>query len=195
MEALFLTSLCFATSNKHKFAEAKSILKAYGVKIDPLNLDIDEIRSESCRKVAEDAAERAFAASGKPLFVEDAGLFVDALGGFPGTFSAWAYGKIGNAGLLRLMAGRKNRRARFASAVAYRDSRAAKTFVGACEGKIAMRAAGKNGFGYDPIFIPSGHSRTFAQDAAMKQKVSHRRRALEAFARWHSSQVKKTKGD
>ncbi|MFA6035466.1 MAG: RdgB/HAM1 family non-canonical purine NTP pyrophosphatase [Candidatus Micrarchaeia archaeon] len=189
-----MTALSFVTSNKHKFSEAKSILKAYGVKIEPLNLDIDEIRSESCRKVAENAAKAAFAIARRPLFVEDAGLFVDALEGFPGTFSAWAYGKIGNAGLLRLMKGEKNRRARFASAIAYCDGSTSKSFEAECAGSIAGRIAGPHGFGYDPVFIPANSRRTFAEAPEEKQNISHRRKALAEFAKWYSSYVKKSKG-
>jgi XTP/dITP diphosphohydrolase len=194
LEAVILTQIAFVTSNKHKFSEAKSILKAYGVKIEPLNLNIDEIRSESCRKVAENAAKAAFAIARRPLFVEDAGLFVDALEGFPGAFSAWAYGKIGNAGLLRLLEGERNRRAKFKSAIAYCDGSTSKSFEAECVGAISRRIAGGRGFGYDPVFIPAGSRRTFAEAPEEKQKLSHRRIALEKFARWHSSYVKKSKG-
>jgi len=177
--------LYFITSNRHKFREAKSILKGCGIKIEPLNLKIEEIRSENCREVAEVAAGLAFAKLRRPLFVEDAGLFINALDGFPGALSSWVFGKIGNRGMLRLMEGKKDRHARFVSAVAYRDARIARSFTGECKGSIAEKAAGSGGFGYDQIFIPAGFSKTFSQDAGMKAEVSHRRRALENFARWY----------
>jgi len=190
-------SLRFATSNLHKFAEAKSILNGYGVSIDPLNLRIEEIRNESCARVAEASVRFAYAKARKPLFVEDSGLFVDALHGFPGTYSAWAFGKIGNEGLLRLMRGVRDRRASFISAVAYADEKGVKIFEGSCEGAIALASRGKNGFGYDPIFVPSDRRnsprKTFAQDAALKARTSHRRRALEKFVKWYVDYIRKQK--
>jgi len=186
-------SLRFATSNRHKFGEAKSILNGYGVSIDPLNLGIEEIRSESCARVAEASARFAYAKARTPLFVEDSGLFVNALHGFPGTYSAWAFGKIGYEGLLRLMRGVRDRRASFVSAVAYADGKGIKIFEGSCEGAIALASRGKNGFGHDPVFAPSGSRKTFAQDAALKARTSHRRRALEKFARWYVDYQKQKK--
>lgn len=182
--------LRFVTSNKGKLEEAKSILKGYGVIIEPLNLDIEEARSESCAEVALRAADEAFARAKRPLFVEDSGLFVNALSGFPGAFSKWALGKIGNEGMLRLMQGRRDRRAKFTCALAYRDAKARKLFVGECAGKIALKMRGAGGFGYDPIFVPNGSQKTFAQDAALKARASHRRKALDKFAKWYSRKRK-----
>ncbi|RLG20016.1 non-canonical purine NTP pyrophosphatase, RdgB/HAM1 family [Candidatus Micrarchaeota archaeon] len=183
--------MLFLTGNQHKFAEAKSILKAYDVKISPLNLNIEEIRSESCARVAEASAQSAYERARKPLFLEDAGLFVKALNGFPGTYSSWAFSRLGNKGLLRLMRGVENRSAKFVSAIAYVDSKGVRTFTGACEGEIALSARGKKGFGYDPLFIPKGSRKTFAQDAELKKQLSHRRKALEKFAHWYSLKMKK----
>ncbi|MDO8340068.1 MAG: RdgB/HAM1 family non-canonical purine NTP pyrophosphatase [Candidatus Burarchaeum sp.] len=190
-------SLRFATSNRHKFGEAKSILNGYGIKIEHLNLAIDELRNESCARVAEASVKIAHSRARKPLFVEDSGLFVRALNGFPGTYSAWAFGKIGNEGLLRLMRGVRDRRASFVSAVAYADENGVNIFEGSCEGKISARMAGKNGFGYDPIFVPddshNSSQKTFAQDGALKARTSHRRRSLEKFANWHVDYQKQKK--
>jgi len=180
-------TLRFVTSNKGKFAEAKSILKRYDVRISSLNRKIDEIRSESCARVAEASAQNAYSKAGVPLFVEDAGLFVKPLGGFPGAYSAWAFRKLGNPGFLRLMNGVRNRQARFVSAIAYVDSKGVRVFTGICKGKIALKARGRAGFGYDPLFMPCGSRKTFAQNPALKARVSHRRKALEKFAKWYSS--------
>jgi XTP/dITP diphosphohydrolase len=180
-------TLRFITTNTGKLAEAKSILKEYGVEISSLNLKIDEIRSESCARVAEASAQTAYSKLGVPLFVEDAGLFVKALGGFPGAYSAWAFDRIGNAGLLRLLKGARDRRARFVSAIAYADSKGVRVFTGECEGSVPPKGRGRGGFGYDPVFIPRGSRKTFAQDLALKARVSHRRRALDRFAKWYSS--------
>lgn len=174
----------FATSNKHKFAEAESVLKAAGLKIEHADVAVPEIRADSCEQIAEQSAREAFRMLRKPVFVEDAGLFVHALNGFPGTYSAWAFKKLGNTGLLKLLTGVKNRRACFASAVAFCDGRGVKVFRGLCWGSISPSQTGSNGFGYDPVFVPSGTRASFAQDPEKKMLVSHRVKALKAFAKW-----------
>lgn len=172
------------TSNRAKFHEAESILNSFGVKIIHKLVSYPEIRAAACGEVAAHAARELFEVLRKPLFVEDSGLFVRALNGFPGPFSGWFHRKLGCDGLLKLMRGVRDRRARFVSAVAFADEKGVRLFEGACDGLIARRPRGKGGFGFDPLFIPRGSTRTFAQDPALKQRVSHRARALKKFARW-----------
>ncbi|MEW6328801.1 MAG: non-canonical purine NTP pyrophosphatase, partial [Candidatus Micrarchaeota archaeon] len=89
-------------------------------------------------------------------------------------------------GILKLMKGEKDRRAKFISALAYYDGKKdkkIKIITGSCAGRISFRARGKGGFGYDPIFIPENHDKTFAEDLKTKARVSHRVRALEKLAR------------
>lgn len=112
------------------------------------------------------------------VLVEDSGLFVPSLGGFPGVYSAhflklWKFGP-----LLELLKHR-DRRAYFRTVAGLQNGRHRWTFVGEVRGSIANRAAGKNGFGYDPIFIPRGSDRTFAQlPPEVKNEISHRARAV-----------------
>ena len=181
--------LLFATTNGGKFAEAGVILKEKGIAVKRLHFDYNEIRSDSLEEIAGDAVLAAYAVCGKPVFVEDAGLFIKSLNGFPATYSGWAYKKIGVEGILRLMKGVQKREAEFRSVIAYHDGSATKTFTGVCKGSIAEEARGEGGFGYDPVFIPEGKNQTFAENIIFKNRLSHRYNSLIRFSEFLSKQV------
>ncbi|MBI4399723.1 RdgB/HAM1 family non-canonical purine NTP pyrophosphatase [Candidatus Micrarchaeota archaeon] len=174
--------LHFVTTNKHKFQESALFLKKHSIPIDHIYLECPEIRSDSFEEIAANAAEYAYKRIKKPLFVEDSGLCIKALQSFPGTFSSWTLKKIGLDGILKLMKSIKNREAEFISVIAYCNEKGIKTFKANCIGTIAVRLMGIKGFGYDPIFIPTGYTKTFGQDFKLKNKLSHRVKALEKFA-------------
>lgn len=123
---------------------------------------------------------------------DDSGLEVDALGGAPGACSARYAGEYGNYAannmkLLREMEGKSIRAACFRCVVALSSpSGRAQTVEGVCEGVIAAEPSGRGGFGYDPVFIPRGYTKTFAElEMPMKNRISHRGRALRlAMERW-----------
>ncbi|VVC72131.1 Non-canonical purine NTP pyrophosphatase [uncultured archaeon] len=178
-------SLAFVTSNAHKFAEAERVLKQFGVIIRHAKLSYPEIRGEEPAEIASDSVRRLKSKVKPPFFVEDAGLFVESLNGFPGPYSAWALKKIGLDGLLRLLGGGKGRRASFKTAIALYDGKKVSVFEGEAKGKISLRARGTGGFGYDPVFVPEGFKETFAEmSGARKDALSHRRKALEKMARF-----------
>jgi XTP/dITP diphosphohydrolase len=179
--------LYFATSNRHKFSEADKILARYGIEIKHFPFEYREIRSDSIDEVAMDAVNAAYKKIKKPVFVEDSGLFIDSLNGFPGTYSAWVLKKIGNEGILKLMQNETRRTAEFKCCVAYRNGNVVRLFRGKCKGTIAKNISGNSGFGYDPIFIPSGYSATFAEKIELKTKLSHRYKALKALANYINS--------
>lgn len=172
----------FATSNVNKFREAEEILRAFKIKVVHFPFKYNEIRSDNLEEIAKDAVNVAYRKLKKPVFVEDSGLFIATLNDFPGTYSAWTMNKIGNRGILSLMKGKKNRVAYFKAGVAYSDGEKITTFNGEIKGKIADRPKGNNGFGFDPVFIPERHEKTFAQDADIKNKLSHRKHALLKLA-------------
>jgi len=176
-------AILFATSNPHKFEEARGFFASRGVDVGHHMFRHSEIRSDSLEEIAREAADAAFRECKKPVFVEDAGLFIDALSGFPGTYSGWVQGKIGNAGILRLLEGMGDRSARFEACIAYHDGSGISCFFGRCGGKIAFRERGGSGFGYDPIFVPEGHSQTFAENIELKNKTSHRYQSLLEFSK------------
>ena len=177
--------ILFATSNKGKVQEAADILKKIDIRLTHFPFEYRELRSDSLEEIAEDAVKEAHRRCGKPVFVEDAGLFIDALDGFPGTFSGWVQKKIGNMGILKLMDGveEKRRSARFEARIAYHDGERITIHPGTCKGLIAKEARGTGGFGYDPIFVPEGHSQTFAENIQLKNNLSHRYKSLLGFSK------------
>ena len=174
--------LLFATSNQHKAAEAAAILKKCGVAVKHFHFDHREIRSDSPEDIAREAAEAAHEACGRPVFVEDSGLFIHPLHGFPGTYSAWVQKKVGNDGILRLMKGVEDRTACFQACIGYHDGSMVSVYHGVCHGSIARKARGTSGFGYDPIFVPEGQKQTFGERIELKNNLSHRYKALLEFS-------------
>ncbi len=177
--------LLFATGNEHKVREAREILGP-GVEVEQLKIDYPELQADDLETVAREGAQWVFDEVGKHVFVEDSGLFVDALNGFPGPYSAYVYGTLENEGILKLLEGVRERGASFRSVVAYCDGAEVSVHVGEVRGTISEERRGTEGFGYDPIFSPDG-DRTFAEAPGMKNEVSHRRRALGGFAEWRGA--------
>ncbi len=180
----------FATGNIHKFNEARSILTRLDIAVGMLRMKDVEIQSNSLMEIAQTSAREVFKRCRLPVIVEDAGLFIDALKGFPGPYAAYAYQTIGNAGLLKLMKKVENREATFKSAIAYCDSLDDPLcFEGKAAGEITKEERvgnGKSGFGFDPIFQPSGSAKTFAEmTLEQKNGFSHRAMAVRKFAEWY----------
>lgn len=185
--------LRFATSNPGKLAEARYALTPLGVRVVSTRARPMEIQADTLEAVARAKAESLRGRVPMPYIVEDAGLFVDALGGFPGVYSAHAYQTVGCDGILRLLRGRP-RAAEFRAVVALVEGpRPPRLFVGTVPGTITRRLRGGNGFGFDPIFVPAGQLRTFAQLTPLeKTGRSHRGAALRALAkRWPSRRTNK----
>ena len=98
-------------------------LGSYGVAVGMLKLKGDEIQSDSLQEIAEKSVLNAYRKSGMPIFVEDAGLFIDALSGFPGPYAAYVYKTIHNSGILKLMENVTDRNATFRSVISYCDDK------------------------------------------------------------------------
>jgi XTP/dITP diphosphohydrolase len=180
----------FVTSNIHKFQEARRVLSEYKIATAKLKVEAVEIQDDSLENIAKASALDAVKNCGLPIFVEDAGLFVEALHGFPGPYSRYVYDTVGVEGILKLMQNIENRGAYFMSVIAFGSTEEQPVcFVGKVEGKISLQERGTAGFGYDPIFVPlEGDGRTFAEmTTAEKNMYSHRAEALRRFAEWYSS--------
>lgn len=113
----------FATGNVNKFNEARRILGSYSIAVGMLKLKGDEIQSDSLQEIAENSVQYAYSKSGMPIFVEDAGLFIDSLSGFPGPYAAYIYKTIHNSGILKLMEEVTDRSATFRSVISYCDDK------------------------------------------------------------------------
>lgn len=171
----------FVSSNKHKYLEAKEILSAFGIKLGFFQASLVEIQSDSLSEIARTKALDAFSKCKKPIIIEDDALVIPSLGGFPGPYSSYVFDTIGNKGVVSLV--RKNRKAKFYATISYCDKkRRPILFEGITPGRIAKKIAGK-GWGYDPIFVPQGKTKTYAQ-ISDKNTLSHRYRALAKFANW-----------
>ena len=181
-----------ATGNFHKFDEARRILAEYDIAAGMLRVKNVEIQSDSLEEIAKASAVDAFNRCHLPVIVEDAGLFVDALKGFPGPYAAYVYKTISNPGMLKLMENVDDRKATFRSAVAYYDGLSEPVcFEGEAVGRIAYDEIWgdlKTGFGFDPIFQPSGSKKTFAEmTIEEKNGFSHRANAIRKFAEWYKT--------
>jgi len=175
----------FITKNKHKFVEVSNVLQEYGIKVEQLCLNKPEIQAESLSDVVRFSLILLYSVVGEPLVVEDAGLFIEALRGFPGVFSSYVFKTIGVSGILKLMENVSNRKAVFKSIVGYIDGSQIVLFEGVVDGRIAYEPRGNMGFGFDPIFIPDGSEKTFAEMSVVeKNKFSHRAKAFRKLASW-----------
>jgi XTP/dITP diphosphohydrolase len=183
----------FATSNINKFNEVRSILRQYDISVGMLKLKGDEIQSDSLKEIAQKSVIYAYKRCQLPIFVEDAGLFINELNGFPGPYAAYVYKTIHNSGILKLMDDKKKRDAKFRSVIGYCDQETISEptcFEGEVNGQITLaerKELGKSGFGFDPIFQPSGNEKTFAEMTLVeKNRYSHRAIAIRKFAEWYS---------
>ena len=173
----------FITTNAGKFAEVAAKLEEAQVKIVHLDRSYPEIQTDRLEKVLKYAATVLDDEVKGDYLIDDSGLFIEALGGFPGVYSAYVQKRLGNRGVLKLMAGETYRAAHFETVFLLKVGEDHEVFHGECAGTIADAERGKGGFGYDPIFIPQGETRTFGEmSVAEKNRVSHRARAVDALA-------------
>lgn len=172
--------LYFASSNKNKYYEAKEILSKFHLNVGFFEFAPVEIQSNSILEIATKKSLDAYLSCKKPILVEDDGLFILSLGGFPGPYSSYVFKTIGNAGILNLV--KSKRAAEFHSVIAYCDGKKPVLFQGITRGVISKKQRG-NDWGYDPIFIPKGKTKTYAE-LDDKNTISHRYKALDKFARW-----------
>ena len=209
----------FLTGNEGKVREAKKIFNQYNFQLEQMNLDYIEPQVDSIEEVAKEKMKQAIPylpGGSDALFVEDAGLFVDALNDFPGVYSSYVLRTIGCQGIIRLLqhlrsedpnADSRLRKARFEAVSGVYFQGKMEFFNGICPGKISHKEFGKNGFGFDPIFVPSDldidgnpaksgdigvistHGETFGQISSDdKEKYSHRAKAVNKAISWLENQ-------
>lgn len=168
--------LRFVTSNRHKFNEAKEILGKFNIELIHIPIDTAEIQSDDIVEVVIYKAVEASKIVDPPFVVEDTGLYIEALKGFPGVFASYIYKTIGLEGVLKLLDGVGDRRAKFVAVGALMfDDNVFKIFRHDVAGHISTCIKGDGGFGYDPIFIPEGETRSFAEMSIEEKGIySHR---------------------
>lgn len=185
--------LVLSTDNKHKIKEIKDILKDLDIEVlSKAEIGLKNFNVvEDGSTLEENSIKKAKALKEKTSFMvmaDDSGLFVESLDGDPGVYSARYAGEEGNDAknnekLLEKMKDipLEKRKASFFSAIAIiTEEDEVLTAKGECKGHIGFKASGFNDFGYDPLFIPQGYEKTFAElSSDIKNKISHRSRALE----------------
>ncbi len=174
--------IAFVTTNEGKFREVSARLVDAGIRVVHEDRSYPEIQTDRLEKVVRFAATVLDDQIKGDYLIDDSGLFVDRFGGFPGVYSSYVYKRLGCAGILKLLDGASERGASFSTVFLLRQGDDHEVFHGDRRGTIADRERGKGGFGFDPIFVPEGASKTFAEmTVTEKNGVSHRARAVEAL--------------
>lgn len=174
----------FVTSNLGKVKEFRQILEPK-VTVNHIEMQYPELRSDDPEEIAKMSAMQLADKFKKPIIVEDSGLFIKSLNGFPGTCSSYIHKRIGLKGILRLLKAEKDREAMYMSAVAYCEpQKKPLSFLGTEKGTISTTIRGKNGFGHDPIFIPEGSKKTYGEMEDYAEKKQFRRRAIEKLLKY-----------
>ncbi|MBI3884042.1 MAG: RdgB/HAM1 family non-canonical purine NTP pyrophosphatase [Sphingobacteriales bacterium] len=183
-----MDTLIFATNNQHKLNEIRKVLGEIFniITLQEAGIDIDIPEPHNTLEAnATEKSTTIFSMTGKNCFSEDTGLEVEALNGEPGVKSARYAGEGRSFSdniqkLLAKLTSEENRQAKFRTVISLILNGKEYQFEGICEGKIIHEERGKNGFGYDPVFIPDGSNITFAEmKMEEKNKFSHRKKALE----------------
>ena len=179
--------IIFATNNAHKLSEVQAVLGDSFELVTPRMCGVEEDIPETAATLEGNASQKShylYEKTGLDCFADDTGLEVEALGGEPGVHSA-RYATDGhdfaanNRLLLKNLEGKENRRARFRTVISLIEGGEEHLFEGIVEGRIIDHESGEEGFGYDPLFVPDGFDRTFAEmTAEEKNAVSHRGRAV-----------------
>ncbi len=188
-----MMKIIFATNNAHKLSEVQAVLGDGYTLVTPRECGVTEEIPEEQETLEGNASQKAHYLhdrTGLDCFADDTGLEVEALGGAPGVHSA-RYATDGhdfaanNRLLLKNLEGVENRRARFRTVISLILNGEEHFFEGIVEGRILDRETGHEGFGFDPLFVPDGYERTFAEmSPAEKNAISHRGRAVRKLAEY-----------
>ena len=184
-----MKKIIFVSTNEGKFKEILLYLRNFDIELEFIKFKSIEIQSEILEDIALEKSKVAYEKINRPLIVEDTGIFINSLNGFPGPYSSYVYQTIGNSGILDLLSKKSNRSALFRTVIAYNDGSVNMIFTGETSGAISYHVT-EGGWGYDPIFIPEGSSLTYGQQGiANKISISHRTHALSHFAEWYCKKL------
>jgi inosine triphosphate pyrophosphatase len=177
-----LSPITFITGNA---AKAEQLGRHLDFPVIHKNLDITEIQSLDLEEVIEHKSKEAYKILGTPVLVEDTALTFHILGKLPGTFIKWFLTELQNEGLCKLLDSYNDRSAKAEVKFGLYDGKELRTFDGHAHGEIAKKPQGEEGFGWDPIFIPKGHRKTWGQMSTEEQSETSMRRIalkhLEAY--------------
>ena len=158
-----MKKVTYVTGNWAKIASAKQILEPLGVEVENIKMETTEIQANGVEEVAAYSAKEASEKLKCNVLKNDTGLFVEALGGFPGPYTHYVDEKLGEDGLLKLLQNETNRKACFIEALAYCEyGKEPVVFKSITNGTIAKEKSGQYGWSWDFIFIPEGEEKTMA---------------------------------
>ena len=180
----------FLSANQHKLNEARQILTPVGVDVIAVKRRIEELQTEDVDRLVRDKLAQAFAIIGKPLFVEHTGLYLAGMNGLPAGLTQIFWDKLEADKFATLVQGTGNVSVTAKTVLGYCDGRKIHIFSGEIEGTVPAIPAGPRDFQWDCVFVPKGHKITFAEMGDDKNKISMRRKALDAFSEF----LKSTKG-
>jgi XTP/dITP diphosphohydrolase len=183
--------ITFITGNEHKVIESENIFKNFDIDLEHIDLGYCEPQG-TLEDVAKFGAKYASRKLDKSVIVEDAGLFIRALNGFPGVYSSYVQETLGNKGILKLMNNVNDRYAEFRSVIGYCAPKSEpKVFLGHVKGQIAFEEKGNLGFAFDPLFYVEEEGKTFGElTTEEKNQFSHRKNSLQQFIDWYINQSK-----
>lgn len=176
------TTLRFLSGNEFKIKEAEEILGPADVNVVSIRHKIEELQTTNTERLVRDKALKAFAYTGRPLFVEHTGLYLKHLNGFPGGLTQVFWDSLKAERFSELFGKTVNTAVTAKTVVAYIDGQRCHIFDGEIDGRVAEEPRGCQDFQWDCVFIPNGYSETFAELGATKNEISMRRRAFDKLA-------------
>jgi len=184
-----MKKITFVTGNWSKIKSAKLILEPLGIEVEQVKMETTEIQADSVEEVAMYSAKEASEKLKCDVLKNDTGLFVEALGGFPGPYTHYVDEKIGEDGLLKLLENEENRNACFIEAFAYCEyGKKPVVFKSITKGKIAKEKSGTFGWSWDFIFIPDGYEKTMGNYEDEKRCLMWNTDAYHELAKFLKSQ-------
>jgi XTP/dITP diphosphohydrolase len=169
----------FVTSNEHKYKEAENLFKKHGIEISWINMKYEEIQAGDNEIICRDSCMKLNQVLEPPFFIDDTGLYIRSLNGFPGPFASYVQDTLGNRIIIQIASGSD---AFFKTVISFSRESKIYQFIGILKGHISEKETDGNKFGYDPIFVPEGYNRTLAQlSTGEKNSISHRGKALDKF--------------
>lgn len=183
-----MTYVYFVTSNPGKLSSLKNITKDLKLpfKLKMLKAHYPEDKSEESTQAVVLAGAKYCANNfKKAVLVTDTGIFIEALNGFPGINTKFFYQKIGNQGIIKLMKGVRNRKVDWVLSLGFcQPNNTSKVFTAKLDGFIPEDLRGKKGFGFDPIFVPTGYKQTLAENPNLRDQLTPLRKTIQEFISW-----------
>ncbi len=169
--------LKFITSNEHKYREVSAAFQKNGLYLSWQMKKYEEIQAADNETISRDSCMKLAEHIEQPFFIDDTGLYIERLNGFPGPYASYVQDTIGNSGIIKLASGSN---AYFKTVISLMIENKVNQFTGILKGKISDEESLGNKFGYDPIFIPDGYSISLAELSPYEKNViSHRGKALD----------------